>query len=89
MFTRIISLEIHQGLPAGRAMISNILDYLGYLTIAMMVVLGVVNLLVIADKMAHRSGFIERAVKRASSYIRVLRFGGGDSGEMTERHHEG
>jgi hypothetical protein len=67
-------------------MISNILDYLGYLTIALMVVLGVLNLLVIADKMTHRSGFVERAVKRASFYIRILRFGGGGS---RGRHHEG
>jgi hypothetical protein len=65
-----------------------ILDYLGYLTVAMMVVLSVVNIVVIVDKMSHRSGLIERAVKRASSYIRVLRFGGGGAHGFNEHRHE-
>lgn len=71
-----------------RAM-AHILDYLGYVTVGMMVVLSVVNIVVIADKMSHRSGLIERVVKRASFYIGVLRFGGGGARGFNERHHEG
>ncbi|PPQ16329.1 hypothetical protein CV770_26655 [Bradyrhizobium sp. AC87j1] len=60
-----------------QATVNQILDYFGYVTVALMVVLAVVNLLVIADKMSHRTGIVERMVKRAAFYIGVLRFGGG------------
>jgi hypothetical protein len=70
-------------------MASTILDYLGYVSVAMMVVLAVVNLLVIADQKYHRSGIVERGVKRAQFYIGVLRFGGGGARGFDGPHHEG
>jgi hypothetical protein len=70
-------------------MASIIFDYLGYVSVALMGVLAAVNLLVIADKMYHRSGFIERAVKRAQFYIGVLRFGGGGAREINGPRYDG
>lgn len=66
-----------------------ILDYLGYVSIALMVVLAVANILVIADKMAHRSGYLERAIKHAQFFIAMLRFGGGGGRDFRGRHYEG